>query len=303
MNKNSLKGVFAPITTPFDHNQGILLDKIISNIEKYNQTSLRGYMPLGSNGEFQGLTDDESVQILKTVCKYKSKDKTIVAGCGRESAYKTVEFIKKISDCGLDFAFILPPHYFVNKMNDEALELYYTYIADRSPVPIIIYNAPKFASGILISESLISTLSKHPNIVAMKNSSMHPTASYMRAIEPDQEFFLIAGNIKTFYEGLCHGAIGGVLSTATYMPEYCCELYDHYVNGRLKEAFDIHLFLNKLSSETIGLHGVAGVKLGMDIRGLYGGKVRLPLLSAPEHEVQRITRYFKDANIPSFPKT
>jgi 4-hydroxy-2-oxoglutarate aldolase len=193
MDKSLLKGVFAPITTPFDDEQNILVNRLIGNIEKYNQTSLKGYMPLGSNGEFQGLTDEESVKVLKAVYQYKAKDKTIVAGCGRESAYKTVEFIRKIADCGLNFAFILPPHYFVDKMSDDALELYYTYIADRSPVPVIIYNAPKFASGILISESLVRILSGHPNIVAMKNSSMHPTESYVKAIASDNDFESLGG--------------------------------------------------------------------------------------------------------------
>lgn len=299
-NSDMLSGVFAPIVTPFDENEGVLINRLIENIEKYNQTDLKGYMPLGSNGEYQGLTDAESFEILEAVYRHKAKGKTIVAGCGRESAYKTIEFIKQAADFGMDMAFVLPPHYFADRMTDEALEAYYTSVADRSPVPIVIYNAPKFAFNIMISVRLMETLSAHPNIIAIKNSSMHPNAEYMKAIGKTPGFYLIAGNIKTFYPGLCEGAVGGVLSTASYLPEYCCRLYDYFKQGEHGKASELHTFLNALSSATIGPYGVAGVKLGLDIRGFYGGRTRLPLLPVPPDERERIRKHLTDAGIPKF---
>ena len=294
-----LHGVFAPVTTPFDGSEHILTAKLIENIEKYNETGLSGYMPLGSNGEFQGLTDEESFDILCEI-RRRSPSKTIVAGCGRESAYKTVEFIKKAADCGLDMAFVLPPHYFADRMTDDALSAYYTYVADRSPVPVVIYNAPKFASGILVSEPLLQQLALHPNIAAMKNSSPHPNADYIRCVKDVKDFCIIAGNIGSFYPGLCEGAAGGVLSTASYMPEYCCELYNCFVRGDHEKALTLHTFLNELSKATIGRHGVAGVKLGLDLRGFYGGRTRIPLLDIPEAEKKRIEEYFTEKGIVKF---
>lgn len=294
-----LHGVFAPITTPFDDSERILIAKLIENIEKYNDTGLSGYMPLGSNGEFKGLTDEESFDILCHIRRHSSH-KTIVAGCGRESAYKTVEFIKKAADCGLDMAFVLPPHYFADSMTDAALFLYYTYVADKSPVPVVIYNAPKFASGILISEQLLQKLAVHPNIAAMKNSSPHPNSGYIRSVEGVKDFCIIAGNISSFYPGLCEGAAGGVLSTASYMPEYCCELYKSFIRGDHDRASTLHAFLNELSAATVGRYGVAGVKLGLDLRGFYGGRTRIPLTAIPEDEKKRIKEHFAEKIIPPF---
>ena len=70
-----LKGIFAPIVTPFDRKEEICYEGIRDNIQYYNGTKLRGYMPLGSNGEFQSLSDEEAVKILQTVCRYKTADK------------------------------------------------------------------------------------------------------------------------------------------------------------------------------------------------------------------------------------
>ncbi|MGI6083911.1 MAG: dihydrodipicolinate synthase family protein [Acetivibrionales bacterium] len=294
--KTKLEGVFAPIVTPFSEGEEILCNDILYNIEVYNNTKLRGYMPLGSNGEFQGLTDEEALIVLKTVCRNKHKDKIIVGGCGRESAYKTIEFIKKTSDCGLDLAFILPPHYFLSKMTDDAISKYYMKVADKSPIPIVIYNAPKFSAGLNLSPDLIRMLARHPNIVAIKNSSDTPNSEYIKAVQ-GLGFPVIAGNIKMFYQGLCDGAIGGVLSTASVFPEYCCRIYEYFRAGDLESAKDLHSFLHNISVNTIGPLGVAGVKAGLELRGLKGGHVRLPLLDATADEYNNIKSWFEKNGI------
>jgi 4-hydroxy-2-oxoglutarate aldolase len=252
---------------------------------------------LGSNGEFQGLTEKESILVLETVKKNSDDDKIIIAGCGRESAYKTIDFIRQAKALGLDFAFILPPHYFADFMTEELLERYYLEVAERSPTPIVIYNAPKFASGILLEPEWVGRLSQHPNIIAMKNSSLKPNIDYLNALPPDSDFAIIAGNIKTFFTGLEAGAIGGVLSTASYLPDYCCELYESYIAGNRERARELHESLNRISSNTIGPHGVAGVKYGMELRGLHGGVTRNPLKPLDDAEKQRIKRFFEENDL------
>jgi len=300
MSDEQLRGVFAPIVTPF-RDQHILYSALTSLIEWYNETELLGYMPLGSNGEFQGLTEEESLRVLSLVMKAKKKDKIVVAGCGRESAYATVEFIKKVGDLGLDMAFLLAPHYFVDRMTDDALFQYFTYVADHSPIPIVVYNAPKFASNLIITVDLMRRLSYHPNIVAMKNSSLHPNADYAAAIPMDTDFYLIAGNIKTFYPGLLDGASGGVLSTASYLPECCCRLFRYYAERQTAKAEALHASLNRLSSDTVGRFGVAGVKWGLALRGIQSGEVRLPLVPVPQEEKRRIADVFQREGIGAAP--
>ncbi len=297
--KDKLSGVFAPIITPFEAEE-IVYTELEKNILKYNLTALKGYMPLGSNGEYRGLTDEESLKILDIVQKRRAEDKTIVAGCGRESAKSTVDFIKKAAAVGLDFAFILTPHYFVKNMSDEALFKYFSFIAEASPIPIVIYNAPKFAFNLLISAELMSRLAVHPNIIAMKNSSFHPTADYKKHIPEGTDFYLLAGNVKTFYCGLQSGAIGAVLSTASYLPEYCCRLYQLYVEKKYDEAGDLSNFLIDLSENTVGRLAVPGVKFGMDYRGFFGGSPRLPLLPISPEERKHVADYFKSHGITKF---
>jgi 4-hydroxy-2-oxoglutarate aldolase len=277
-NREKLSGVFPPCMTVFDENEEVAYDKIAENIERYNLTKLKGYMPLGSNGEFRSLTDEEAVKIIEVYERTMGRGKTLIAGVGRESAKITVEFIKRIADKGVDFATILPPFYFVSFMTDDALIRYYTRIADESPVPVMMYNAPKFAAGLTFSTSLVSLLAAHPNIAGMKDTSKEEISTYINAVPKGADFFVMAGTIEKFYSGLLQGAVGGVLSIANYLPDICCKLQELYETGNQEEAQKLDLYARRLSKNAAGNYGVAGVKAAMDLLGYHGGNPRIPVL-------------------------
>lgn len=226
-------------------------------------------MPLGSNGEFQGLEDWEALEILNAVAENKAPEKIVVAGCGRESVSKTVAFIRCAAECGLDYAFILPPHYFIRQMSTDGILRYYYAVADHSPIPLVVYNAPKFASELILTPEMVAQLAEHPNIHALKNSSKIPNRDYAEVL-PREGFSLIAGNIGNFYSGLCAGAVGGVLSTASYLPEYCCQLYDWFTCGNTEQARALSVWLQKITVQTAGPLGVAGVKAAMQLLRFFG---------------------------------
>ena len=297
---SKLSGIITPITTPFVSGK-IDLSKLAENIERYNLTALKGYMPLGSNGEYLGLTDKESVQILEVIQQKKAKEKIILAGCGRESSAATLEFIRYIYPAGLDFAVVLTPHYYSSFMSEEALEKYFFDIADKSPVPLIIYNAPKFTGGLGISPELMEGLMQHENIAGLKNSSKLPISCYSERLNGNQNFALLAGNIGMLYQGIEQGAVGGICSTAAWLPEYCAEIYELIKEGKHTEAKKLYDFIREISTNTAGKYGVAGVKCAMEIRGFFGGELRLPLLPVPEDVKKQMQELIREAKIPYFP--
>lgn len=296
MKKSCLHGVFAPIVTVFDENGRIQMDRIEKNILRYNRTELSGYMPLGSNGEFQGLLEWESLELLERVCRCRAAGKLVFGGCGRETPEKTLDFIEKAARCGLDYAFILPPHYFTALIVEEGLFRFYQAVADRSPLPIVLYNAPKFAAGLELTPEFVARLAAHPNIAALKNSSATPDAAYLAA-SGAASLTVVSGSIKTFYTGLESGAAGGVLSTATYLPEECCRLYRLFTQGETSAAAALSADLIRLSEQTVGPLGVAGVKCALELRALHGGHVRLPLLDVSPAERDRIRQVFSALGI------
>ncbi len=292
----NLSGVFPPVATPFIDEQ-VALEQLAENILKYNSTDLRGYMILGSNGEFRSVTDDEGLRIAEVVAKHKAPNKILIAGAARESTYETIEFIEKLSNLGVDYVAILPPHYFVGKMTDETLIRHYSAVADQSKIPITIYNAPKFSAGLLISPQVIAALAVHPNIVGLKDTSKEDIAQYVNAVPQDAEFVVLAGTITKFYEGLLKGAVGGVLSLADYLPQKCCELQQAFLAGDQAKASQMDEYLRALSSRAAGKFGVAGLKAAMDLLGYYGGPPRLPLVAITDSDKVQLEAVLKKEDL------
>lgn len=280
-----LSGVFAPITTPFDEEGNVLLDKLSSNIEKLNQSRLQGYLVLGTNGEFKSLSEAERRKVLGTVIAVSAGDKVIMAGTGRESTEQSIVDTKEAAGMGIHFASLIAPSFFAKKMTDQVLLRHFRLIADVSPIPVLLYNNPEVAV-VTFSTSLIGEISKHPNIVGMKDSSKGNFASYLLAGGPD--FNLLAGSANFFFEALVMGGVGGVLSIANFAPDACCKVYDLWKAGKFEEARKEQYGLMTLNQKVSGKFGVAGVKEAMDFAGFYGGPPRSPLLPLTADEKRKL---------------
>jgi 4-hydroxy-2-oxoglutarate aldolase len=285
MHREKLSGVYAPITTPFDDRGNVLFDKMALNIEKLNGSRLRGYLVLGTNGEFRSLSAPEQMELLKTVVKTASPDKVIMAGTGAESTKVSIELCHQAAEMGAHYGSLITPFFFAKKMSDAALISHFSQVADGSPIPVLLYNNPG-VTGITMSTTVIKEVSSHPKIVGMKDSSPGNLSAYILNAQPG--FYLLAGSANFFFTGLLMGAVGGVLSLADAFPEPCCRLYDLGVAGDLKQGRELQLYLMKINQMVSGKFGVAGVKAAMDFAGYYGGPARAPLASLSADEKKKL---------------
>jgi 4-hydroxy-2-oxoglutarate aldolase len=290
MHRGRLSGVFAPITTPFHEQGDLLLEKLASNIQRLNQSRLRGYLVLGTNGEFRSLSGHEQMEVLKTVVKTASSGKVIMAGTGAESTKVSIELCHQAAEIGAHYGSLITPFFFAKKMTDKALIQHFVQVADQSPIPVLLYNNPG-VTGVTISTAVIKEVSSHPKIVGMKDSSPGNLSAYILNANPG--FSLLAGSANFFFTGLLMGAVGGVLSLADAFPEPCCKLYDLGVNGQLKEGRELQFQLMELNQKVSGKFGVAGVKVAMDLAGFYGGPPRSPLAPLTAEEKKKLLEELK----------
>jgi 4-hydroxy-2-oxoglutarate aldolase len=283
--QGKLSGVFAPMTTPFDDRGNVLLDKMAFNVRKLNESRLRGYLVLGTNGEFRSLSTPESMEVLKTVVKTASPDKVVMAGTGAESTSVSIELFHQAAEIGAHYGSLITPFFFAKKMSDSALIKHFTQVAERSPIPVLLYNNPG-VTGITMSTTVIKEVSSHPRIMGMKDSSPGNLSAYI--LNAQAGFYLLAGSANFFFTGLLMGAVGGVLSLADAFPEPCCKLYDLGIAGNLKEGRELQFYLMKINQMVSGKYGVAGVKAAMDFAGFYGGPTRTPLASLTPDEKKKL---------------
>ena len=165
-----LHGIFPPITTPLYPDGNVYYKKLEANVERYSRTPVAGIVVLGSTGEAIFLSDEERRQVLKTARESAANEKVLIAGTGIESAHETLALTEYAAELGYDVAMIRTPHYFKGQMKPANMLAFYRTVADRSPLPVIIYNFPQ-ATGYDIPAELVIELAGHPNVIGIKESS------------------------------------------------------------------------------------------------------------------------------------
>jgi 4-hydroxy-2-oxoglutarate aldolase len=165
-----LHGIFPPITTPFYPDGNVYFKKLESNVERYSRTPCAGIVVLGSTGEAIMLSDQERRDVLKTAREAAAPNKVLIAGTGIESAIETLRLTEYASELGYDVAMVRTPHYYKTQMQPKNILAFYRTVADRSPLPVIIYNFPQ-ATGYDMPAELVIELAEHPNVVGIKESS------------------------------------------------------------------------------------------------------------------------------------
>jgi 4-hydroxy-2-oxoglutarate aldolase len=165
-----LHGIFPPITTPFYPDGNVYFKKLESNVERYSRTPCAGIVVLGSTGEAIFLSDQERRDVLKSAREAAAPNKVLIAGTGIESALETLQLTEYAAGLGYDVAMVRTPHYYKKQMQAANILAFYRTVADRSPIPVIIYNFPQ-ATGYDIPTELVIELAEHPNLIGIKESS------------------------------------------------------------------------------------------------------------------------------------
>ncbi len=138
-----VQGIFPALTTCFDHEGNLYKAKIFHNIEKLNRIALSGYVVCGSTGETPLLTTEERIQLMEWVREASAEGKTLIAGVGAESVHETVLLANRAAQAGYHAALVLTPHYYPNQMHrPDTQALFFRAVADRSKLPVLIYNIP-----------------------------------------------------------------------------------------------------------------------------------------------------------------
>lgn len=165
-----LEGVFCAATTPFYGDGSLYLRKLEHNVDRYSRTPVAGIVVLGSTGEAVLLDDAESREVLRTAVHAAAPEKVLLAGIGQGSAIATLRMAEFSAEAGYDAVLVRTPNYYAPQMSATAMLTYFRTVADRSPLPVVLYSIPKFTHYDLPVE-LVAELAQHPNIIGMKDSS------------------------------------------------------------------------------------------------------------------------------------
>jgi len=164
-----LDGIHPPITTPFYPDGNVYFKKLEHNVERYSLTPVSGIVVLGSTGEAVMLSDQERRDVLKSARAAAAPNKVLIAGTAIESAIETLRLTEYAAELGYDIAMVRTPHYYKKQMLPENMLAFYRTVADRSPLPVMVYNFPQ-VTGYDMPAELVIELAEHPNLIGIKES-------------------------------------------------------------------------------------------------------------------------------------
>jgi 4-hydroxy-2-oxoglutarate aldolase len=291
----STSGIFPALTTPFEKGD-LSVSQLKSNIEKFESSDLSGYLVLGSTGESVLMNDRERIKALETVGASASEGKTIIAGTGMQSTRATIEFTNLAARAGAHYALVVTPFYFKKQMTPQNLEKYYREVAEKSKIPILMYNVPKF-TGLDLPLKAILSLADHPNIAGLKESSGNIALMGELLKSCPADFMIFQGTGSLLFTSLTLGARGGILALSNMAPTQTLEIFERVRAGDLDKAREIQMRLITLNERVVNTHGVPGIKCAMDLLGYFGGHPRPPLQPVDQETREAIGRLLKDASL------
>ena len=285
-------GIYTPLATPFAADGSLDVRALGRNVQKYLRSPLTGLVVLGSNGEAPQLDDHEADLAIKTVREAMPKDRPLLAGTGRESTAATIAATERAAALGADAVMVRTPSFYKGQMTTDAFVRHYTQVADRSAVPVFLYNVTMYTGVNLLPEA-VGLLSQHPNIAGIKetNSDMVQFGEYLaRAADG---FTVLAGSGATYFSSLMLGAHGAVLAVAGVAPDLCVQTFTAVQEGRIDEARRMNRELAPLSKLVGTTYGVPGLKAALTLIGFDGGAPRPPLQPVGQQAVDAIREQLK----------
>jgi dihydrodipicolinate synthase/N-acetylneuraminate lyase len=165
-----IEGVFAAVTTPFYSDERVYYRKLEANVARYSRSQLAGMVVLGSTGEAPALNDEETRDVLRTAAEAAAPEKVLIAGVNRESLHAVIELAETAAQFQYDAVLVRTPTYYSTQMTPSVVANYFRAVADRSPLPIVLYNIPRCVPY-QIPVEMVAELAHHPNIIAIKDSS------------------------------------------------------------------------------------------------------------------------------------
>lgn len=277
-------GVYTPVPTFFDAEGKIDIDTQIKHAIFLADNGIDGIVILGSTGEMTHLSRKERFQVVsETVKGLKAAGKEsfkVYAGVAHDGVDDTLEEIDAMKEAGATIAMALAPNYFAPSTSQEGIVSWFTQVADRSSLPIIIYYFPGVCNNLVITPATVAKLSQHPNIVGIKQSHGNVSEYAQIALSPvvqKQDFAVWTGLGQLLLPAISVGVTGTIDAISGAFPKTLAKLYKLSVEGKTAEAQKLQYTVSKIE-EIIVKHGPVGTKYAIHAATGFGIPVgRAPL--------------------------
>jgi len=289
--ENKFGGTGVAIVTPFSDGEidysalRIVVDHVISGGVDF-------IVALGSTGEAATISPSESRLVLDAIIDETKGRVPLVAGnFGSNNTRALVNQINGYSFDGIDAILSVSPSY--SKPSQQGIYEHYTVVADASPVPVILYNVPSRTSSNISADTTIR-LSKHSNIIGIKEASGDLAQAKDIIRSSAERFFVTSGDDVLAPAMTLSGGVGVISVLANAYPLEFSQMISHFVNGQSEQGKIIEDKLYNFHECMYSEGNPSGIKTAMEILGVCGADVRLPLTRVSSDLQRKIVELVKN---------
>ena len=281
------EGVYVAMLTPFK-DDGSINEAELRRIVDFQITGgVDGLFPISSVGEFIHMSREEKFRMMEIIVDQNNGRVKITPGVGSSNPAESICLAQKSKELGCDGVVVAPPYFY--PMSQENIEKYFETIADGVDIPNIIYNIPLFTQP--LSYDVVKRLSRHKNIVGMKDSSgsMVDFMHFMDKIKiAGEDIHLLTGREETLFPCLMVGGKGCMTATSGILPEIMVDIYEAWKKNDFDEARHLQTTILLILRTMFALPFPLGFKLGMEMRGFKMGPPIQPLSDAERFQYRNL---------------
>ncbi len=280
------KGAIVAIVTPFKNGK-VDEEALRELIEFQIANGTDGIVPCGTTGESPVLSHEEHDRVIEITVKAVRKRVPVIAGTGSNSTEEALRLTKHAYECGADGALMVAPYY--NRPTQEGLYQHYKLIAEKVPIPIIVYNIPG-RTGVNITPETMARLSKIKNIVGTKEAagSLRQMQDVLTQCGPD--FVVLSGDDWFTYPLLSIGGHGIISVVSNIAPADMAALVDAFFAGDFKKAKELHYKMTPLIDALFIETNPAPVKAALHLMGKIQYEVRQPLWKLSDANFEKLRK-------------
>ncbi|KAJ5976418.1 hypothetical protein N7481_010125 [Penicillium waksmanii] len=290
-------GVWCPAVSFFNQDSDSLdLDAQSKYFAYLSTTGLAGLVILGTNSEAFLLTREERAQLISTARAAVGPDFPLMAGVGAHSTKQTLELAQDAADAGANYLLVLPPAYFGKATNMNVVKRFFSEVAAKSPLPVVLYNFPGVCNGVDMDSETIVAITRESaskrngqsNVVGVKLTcgSVGKITRLSATFSPE-EFATFGGQSDFLIGGLAAGSAGCIAAFANVFPKTASKVYALYAKGQFDEARKLQ---GKAAlAESAIKSGIASTKFAVEtwtapLAGIQGAEEKL----APRHPYEPV---------------
>ncbi len=288
------KGSIVALVTPFNSDGSINFSKLDELVDFHIENHTDGILVLGTTGESSSMTHEEDNDVAERVIRRVGGRIPVIAGSGSNCTETMLEKSRTCQSIGADALLLISPYY--NKANEEGMYRHFATVADSVDIPCILYNVPG-RTGCSISVSNVERLSKHENIVGIKEASgsMSYAAKIAHCVSDD--FALYSGNDDIVLPILSIGGSGVISVYANVMPRMCHDIVADYLAGNREVALANYIKYLPLMNALFMEVNPIPVKNAMNQMGMGVGSLRLPLYEMTDAHKADMREYLEKAGL------